>query len=175
MTLWGLSALACYAIHAAFHLANARWYDLFWACHLAAVFIGSGLILRSAVANGIGVLLGLMGLPLWIADLAAGSTFYPTSLLTHVVALGIGLYGVNRLGMARGTWWKSTIALVGLIAVARLVTPPESNVNLAYAAPPGWNRDSASHAGYLAMALTAAAAYFFAIERLARWLISKKP
>src|SRR5689334_12253994 len=82
-TSLGIGALSCYAIHALFHLSRGEWYDLFWACHVAAIFVGIGLLTRSATINGIGVLLGLMGLPLWLADLAAGSEFLPTSLLTH--------------------------------------------------------------------------------------------
>ena len=42
MLLAGVAALLCYATHGAFHLAHGRWYDLFWACHSAAVLVGAG-------------------------------------------------------------------------------------------------------------------------------------
>jgi hypothetical protein len=171
MTLAGLTALACYAIHAIFHLTQGRWYDLFWACHVAAILIGAGLLAHSATINGMGVLLGLMGLPLWVADLAAGSDLFPTSLLTHVVALLIGLYGAGRMGMPRGTWWKTTAALVGLIALCRLATPVAANVNVAFAIPPGWEDYFASHASYLGCTIGAAAAYFFVVEWIVRGLM----
>jgi hypothetical protein len=173
MTLAGLAALACYATHAAFHLAHGRWYDLFWACHVAAILVGVGLLARSAATNGVGVLLGLMGLPLWLADLAAGGPFFPTSLLTHVVALAIGLYGVLRLGMPRGTWWKAAATLAALIGFCRIATPAGPNVNVAFDIQPGWEEHFASHASYLAFTLTAATAYFFVVEKLVRFLAAR--
>lgn len=174
MASLGIAALSCYAIHALFHLFRGEWYDLFWACHVAAIFVGIGLLTQSATINDIGVLLGLMGLPLWLADLAGGSEFLPTSLLTHVVALCIGLYGVARLGMPRGTWWKSAAVLVGLIGICRVVTPPEQNVNVAFAIQHGWERQFASHQSYLVSILSGATVYFFVVERLVRLLISRR-
>lgn len=172
-TLAGLAALACYAVHAAFHLAHGRWYDLFWACHVAAILIGVGLIARSGAINGVGVMLALLGTPLWLADLAAGGEFFPTSLLTHVAALAIGLYGVTLLGMPRGTWWKAAATLAGLIGLCRLATPPGANVNVAFAIPPGWEDDFASHTSYLAFTLVAATACFFVAEWLVRYLLGR--
>lgn len=171
-SLLGIAAVACYAIHAALHLFQGEWYDLFWACHVAALFVGAGLLTRHAAMNGVGVLLGLMGLPLWLADLAAGGEFLPTSILTHVVALGIGLYGTVRLGMPRGVWWRAALVLVGLIGLCRLATPPGPNVNVAFAIQHGWERHFASHASYLAWMVASAIVYFFVVERLLRMLIS---
>jgi hypothetical protein len=171
-TLLGIAAVACYAIHAAAHLVRGEWYDLFWACHVAALLVGGGLLARSAATNSVGVLLGLMGLPLWLADLAAGGEFYPTSVLTHVVALCIGLYGVFRLGMPRGSWWRATLVLVGLIGLCRLATPAGPNVNVAFAIQHGWESHFASHASYLAWMVGSATVYFFVVERIARLLLS---
>jgi hypothetical protein len=171
-TRLGLAALACYAVHAFVHLVRGEWYDLFWACHVAALFVGAGLLARSATLNGVGVLVGLMGLPLWLADLAAGGDFYPTSTLTHVMALGIGLYGTVRLGMPRGAWWRAALVLVGLIGLCRLVTPPGPNVNVAFSIQHGWESRFSSHASYLAWMVGSATVYFFVSERIVRLLIS---
>jgi len=171
-TLLGIAAVACYAIHAAVHLVRGEWYDLFWACHVAALFVGGGFLARSAATNSVGVLLGLMGLPLWLADLAAGGEFYPTSVLTHVVALCIGLYGVFRLGMPRGSWWQAALVLVGLIGLCRLVTPAGPNVNVAFAIQHGWESHFASHVSYLAWMVGSAMVYFFVVERIVRLLLS---
>jgi hypothetical protein len=170
-TLLGIVAVVCYAIHAAVHLARGEWYDLFWACHVAALFVGGGLLARSAVINSVGVLLGLMGLPLWLADLAAGGEFYPTSVLTHVVALCTGLYGAFLLGLPRGSWWRAALVLVGLIGLCRLVTPPGPNVNVAFAIQHGWESRFTSHGSYLAWMVGSATVYFFVVERFVRLLI----
>src|SRR5262249_47931746 len=110
----GCLALVCYAVHAGFHLYHGRPEDLLWACHIGAAVVGLGLILSSATLNGVGVLLLCMGTPLWLLDLAGGGEFYPTSCFTHLGGLAIGIYGLHRLGMARGTWWKASITLVAL-------------------------------------------------------------
>ncbi len=171
-TLLGGAAVACYAIHASVHLLRGEWYDLFWACHVAALFVGAGLLARSSTINGVGVLLGLMGLPLWLADLAAGGEFFPTSVLTHVVALGLGLYGVVRLGMPGGVWWRAALVLVALIGICRLATPPGPNVNVAFAIQHGWESRFDSHASYLATMIVIATAYFFVVEWLLRFLVA---
>ncbi|MBX9789995.1 MAG: hypothetical protein K2Y37_13840 [Pirellulales bacterium] len=171
MPLAGMAALVCYATHAAFHLVHGRWYDLVWACHLAAILVGVGLIARNSAINGIGVLLGLMGLPLWLADLATGGQFYPSSLLTHVVALALGLYGVARLGLPSGTWWKTIATLIALIAICRLTTPAEANINVAFNIQRGWVDYFTSHVSYLAVTIGAASVYFFVVERVVRRLL----
>lgn len=168
----GTVAVSCYAIHASVHLLRGEWYDLFWACHVAALFVGAGLLARSSTINSVGVLLGLMGLPLWLADLAAGGEFLPTSVLTHVVALGIGIYGAVRLGLPRGAWWRATLVLVALIGFCRFATPPASNVNVAFAIQHGWEGRFDSHASYLATMIVSATAYFFVVEWLLRFLIA---
>jgi hypothetical protein len=174
LTLAGAAALAGYAAHASFHLANGRWWDLLWTCHVAAALIGAGLVARSAALNAVGVLLSLLGLPLWILELTAGGEFFPTSLLTHVVALACGLFGLARLGMPRGVWWRAAAVLAGLIGLARLTTPAAGNVNVAFAVPAPWQNQFPSHAAYLACTLLAATMYFLAVQWLLRFLLAHR-
>jgi hypothetical protein len=183
----GAAALACYSAHALFHLINGRPEDLLWACHLGSALVGVGLLLVSAsgrrdvsseglpaagvVLTGIGTLFLLLGTPLWLMDLAGGGVFYPTSALTHIGGLAIGLYGVRRLGMPRGAWWKAVGALIVLILICRLVAPPHANVNVAFAIYASAANVFTSHLVYLATMLSIAAAYFLAAEySLRRWL-----
>lgn len=189
MAKYGAAALACYSAHAIFHLINGRPEDLLWACHLGAALVGIGLLVAAgsgiraassvglsvcgAMLNGIGTLFLILGTPLWLMDLAGGGVFYPTSSLTHLGGLAIGLYGVRRLGMPRGVWWKAIAAMIGLILLCRLVTPPQSNVNVAFAVYASAAKIFSSHLVYLATMLSAAAAYFFVVEyALRRWISS---
>jgi len=172
LSILGLAALGCYAIHATFHLLNGRPADLLWACHLGAALVGIGLLVRSGTTNGIGVLFLLMGTPLWIMDLASGGVFYPTSAFTHIGGLIIGLYGVRRLSFPSGTWWRAVAALIGLILICRFVTPREANINMAFAVYPGWEKVYPSHFVYLIVMMVFAAIYFFLCEfGLRRWVI----
>jgi hypothetical protein len=167
----GAVALGCYAIHGSVLVMRGEAEDLLWVCHLGAVLVGAGLLLRFSLINAIGTLFLALGTPLWLMDLAAGGVFLPTSLLTHVAALLIGLWGIRRLGMPRGAWWKAAVGLVGLIALARLLTPAHANVNLAFRIHRGWEEYFPSHEIYLAIIVSEAALYFLALElALRRWL-----
>ena len=171
----GLAALVCYAIHAAFHVINGRPEEVLWMCHLGAALVGIGLFFSSAVTNGIGTLFLCVGTPLWLMYLSGGGEFYPTSCFPHLGGLVIGLYGVRRLGLRSGTWWKAVTALITLILVCRLVTPPAANVNVAFAIYPGWERFFPSHPIYLATMMAQAAVYFFICEySLRRWFVPKE-
>jgi len=171
MAKLGLAALGCYAMHAAFHLIHGRPEELLWSCHLGAALVGVGLLCSSATTNGIGLLFLCMGTPLWLMDLAGGGEFYPTSCFTHLGGLAIGLYGARRLGMPSGVWWKAVVALVTLILVCRLVTPPRANVNVAFAIYPGLEKVFPNHPVYLVTMLCLAAGFFLVCEYpFRRWL-----
>lgn len=167
----GLTALGCYAIHAGFHLLNGRPHEVLWMCHLGAALVGVGFLISSATVNGIGTLFLCLGTPLWLMYLAGGGEFYPTSAFPHLGGLAIGLYGVRILGLPSGTWWRALVALISLIAVCRLITPAEANVNVAFAIYEGWENVFPSHPVYLAAMMIQSAVYFFVSGyALRQWL-----
>ncbi len=166
MKTLGVIAFACYAAHAAWHLAHHRAHDLLWACHLACVLIGVGLLTSSPLPNAIGVSWLSFGIPLWVIDLATGGELIPTSFLTHVVGFALGLHGVRRLGFPRGTWWKATLAFVAVWPVTRLLTPRAANVNLAFFVHPGWERLFPVYALYFFAIVALAAGTFSVVERV---------
>lgn len=175
MKKFGLAAVDCYAIHAGFHILNGRPEEVLWMCHLGAALAGVGLLSSSPITNGIGTLFLCAGTPLWVMYLAGGGEFYPASCFPHLGGLAIGLYGVRRLGLPHGTWWKAVAALVTLILVCRLVTPAHANVNVAFAIYPGWEKVFPSHRIYVAVMMAQSAGYFFICEyALGRWLVPKK-
>ncbi|MFY9553117.1 MAG: hypothetical protein WAV20_06935 [Blastocatellia bacterium] len=174
MVKFGIAALACYAIHAGFHVAQGRPEEVLWMCHLGAALVGVGLLISSATTNGIGTSFLLVGTPLWLMYLAGGGEFYPTSCFPHIGGLAIGLYAVRRLGLPSGTWWKAVIALITLVGLCRLITPRQANVNVAFAVYPGVEQYFTSHGIYLVTMMCLAAGYFLVSEYLQRrWLVSR--
>ena len=170
----GSGAIGCYLIHAGSHFLNGRPEEALWMCHLGAALVGAGLLSSSAITNGIGTLFLCIGTPLWVMYLAGGGEFYPTSCFPHLAGLAIGLYGVRRLGLPSGTWWRSVVALVTLILVCRLVTPAQANVNVAFAIYPGWEKVFPSHPIYLAVMMAQSAGYFLLCGyALRRWLVAE--
>lgn len=166
----GIAAIVCYTIHAGYHLVSGHPEHILWACHLGALIVGVGLLTEKPVVAGIGTLFLCMGTPLWLMELLAGGAFMPTSIFTHVGGLVIGLVGTYHVGLPRGTWWKSVAALAALIALARLVTPAEANVNIAFDVQAGYENYFPSYPVYLVTMIVSAAAYFFTAQFLMRYV-----
>ena len=103
----GVLALVCYAVHAGYHVWRGHAVDALWACHVAALLIAAGALLGRARPAAIGVSWLAFGDVLWLLDLLGGGEFFPTSLLTHVVGLGIGLVVLRRLGWPSPSWWPA--------------------------------------------------------------------
>jgi hypothetical protein len=165
---YGLIALGCYATHAAVHLHRGEPYDLLWGCHLAVVLVGAGLLWTMPALNAVGLLWSCFGLPIWLIDAFTGGEFMPSATLTHVGALVIGIAGVRLLGCPRGVWWKALTAYVALWAITRAVTPPQANVNLAFAVWPGWEDRFPSYPIYFATLFASGAATCLAGELVFR-------
>jgi hypothetical protein len=167
----GALALACSAAHTANHLAHGdHWSNALWACNVATVLVGVGLLVRAATANAIGLLWVSVGLPLWLIDLAFGSSFLATSTLIHLPPLVVGAWGARRLGVPRGAAWKAFAALAGLQILCRVATPPVENVNMVFAMEPTWQRFFPSYGWNYAAGCVLHAAAFLALEPLYRKL-----
>jgi hypothetical protein len=164
-TRWlGAMGLSLYAAHAGRRALLGHPEHLLWMCHVGVLMIATGLLARAASLNALGTEWLVAGVPLWLADLAAGGEFVPTSVFTHGGGLVLGLAGLRCLGLPRGVWWKSALVLVALAAVSRLVTPAYDDVNLAFSALPA-SAGPATTLAVAAAAIAVSAAVFFAIER----------
>ncbi len=168
---WGLGALGCYAVHAAYHVHRGHPEDLVWACHVGTLLVAFGLAARSPVANAIGFLWLVVGNVCWAMDLAAGGDFLPTSILTHAGGLVLGALGLRRMGLPRHAWWQALVGFVLLQQLSRWTTPPDANVNVAFRVWTGWEARFPSYPAYLAMLYAIALASFFVIDRVARRLL----
>jgi hypothetical protein len=153
-------ALALYAVHAAYHLRDGHPEHLLWACHLAAVFVGVGLLRASPRLNAIGFLWLVIGNALWLLDLAGGGEFIPTSRGTHVGGLALSLIALARLGMPRHAWWQAAAVFLLLQQLTRWLSPAGANVNVAFRVWDGWEGHFPSYpwdmAGLVASALASA-------------------
>lgn len=164
LTRLGVVTTSVYALHAAWHVAHGSSWDLLWVCNVAFLALAGGcLFARPAVIAGAWMAL-LFGTPLWVLD-ACASSLVPTSVLTHVGGDLLGLWLVRKVGCPRGTWARASAAVLGLLALTALVSPPEANVNLAFRVYTGWERIAPSHRVYLAALWSLATAVFFALER----------
>jgi hypothetical protein len=130
--LLGLAACGFFAAHALVQWHAGRPENLLWACHVAALCVGLGLLLQFAPLTAAGVLMLCVGIPLWMINLYFGGAFYPTSILTHIGGFAVGVIGLRTIGWRRHDWlWA--VGIVGALLVAsRACTAPALNVNLAF-------------------------------------------
>jgi hypothetical protein len=169
-TRWlGLLGVLLYVGHAGRRALLGHPEHLLWMCHVGALLVATGLLAQAATVNAIGTHWLVVGLPLWLADLARGAEFFPTSILTHVGGLLLGLIALRALGVPRGAWWTSAVALVALAAASRALTPADDDVNLAFTMLPAGATPPTTIA-VAAGALAVSAAAFYAVERGLRLL-----
>lgn len=128
----GLAAIGFFVLHGCYQYSHGRLENLLWACHLADLCVGIGLVLRWRGVTGMGLVMLGFGVPMWLVGLATGGEFYPTSILTHLGGLAAGIAGLRQLGGLRDDWWKAYLLIVALVVVARLLTPTDVNVNFAH-------------------------------------------
>ena len=160
----GLLGMAFYAAHAIQYLLRRQPEHALWACHLGALTVGVGLLLRSPVLNAVGVFWLVPGLLLWFWELSIGGEFIPTSVGTHIGGLCLGIFGLRRLGLPDGTWWKGIVALMAVVLVTRLITPPASNVNMSHGVYNGWEETFPSHAVYMILGFGVYALVFLGLQ-----------
>ena len=164
----GWVAILFYAVHGAYHWQQGVPENMLWACHLGALLVGFGLLLDSANLNGVGVLWLAIGTCLWLVGLGMDVPFLPTSALTHVGGLAIGLWGTRRLGIPGGVAWKALVALGLLHLISRFLNPPGKNINMAREIASGLEGWFPSHALFLLAIGAFCGAAFLLLEIILR-------
>lgn len=162
----GLGPLAFVAIHLALRVRAGHPEDALWMCHVADWLLGVGLLARIPRLRAIGTLWIFWGTPLWLLDVAAGGAFRLTSLGTHLGALAIAFAAARCSVWPVGTWWRALFAVWALLALTRLLVPPEGNLNLAFRVQDGWTAIFPSYPSYFAAVSVVASSVFFGGERL---------
>ncbi len=169
----GVAACAIYGVHAGYHVWRGTPEEALWGCTMATLAVGVGWLAGSPTLHAVGVLWLTLGLPFWLLDLVMGGEFIPTSVLTHLGGLAIGLAGLARLGMPRHAWWRAVAAFAVLQAICRWTTPPSTNVNVAHSIWKGWEGVFPSYPVYWAVMLAVYGVVFFAAETAYRCAMTR--
>jgi hypothetical protein len=174
LDLAGLAGVAFFAFYLTARLPADEAASALWACHLASLMAGLGILFRRPALVGMGVLWLLAGIPLWCVYLAIGGEFRATSALTHIGGLAVGCYGLKAMGMPRQLWWKAIVGLLLLLGLSRWMTPPELNVNLAFHVYQKSDPFAGFHAASLAGLTFGSTLLFFIAERSLRRLFPEE-
>ncbi|MCU0658142.1 MAG: hypothetical protein MUF64_23655 [Polyangiaceae bacterium] len=162
-----------FALHLANHGRRGDGWEIFWACSWVPLMVGAAVLVKSARLNAIGLVWLALGNLLWGVDLLAGGEWMWTSTLTHWGALGLGLWAARWLGFPPGSWWRAHLCLLGWQQFTRLFTPPERNINVAFAIHPASRDHFTSFPVYWVTLFFADALVMYAGERLYRRLLRR--
>jgi hypothetical protein len=133
--LFAAVVLGLLALHAGYKLQQGRFGEMLWACHIASLLIGVGLLTRRSLLVAVGTVFHLaLGLPAYVLDLIVSRQAAVTSVLVHFVPPLAGFLALRR----EAPWprWTPIAAgslYVALIPLSRWLTEPVLNVNVAFA------------------------------------------
>jgi hypothetical protein len=128
----GIAALFLFGLHETAYVFRGQPENGLWACHVAVLAIGAGLLIPSAIANAVGTFWLTAGFPLWAYYVATSSDIVPTTFASHIGGLVLGYYGIRRLGLPTATMWIALGGLALLVMISRTVTGPTENINLSH-------------------------------------------
>jgi hypothetical protein len=130
--LWGLIPLMGVA-WAAWDYARAGVLpELLWVCNAAAALVGAGWLAGSPRAVWTGTVGLVVALPLWLPWALSGRDEGWHALITHLVSPGLGLLALRRMARPADLVSGALLGLAGWVALSRLLTPRELDVNLAF-------------------------------------------
>ncbi len=130
----GLLPAAFLAVAAVVYVRAGTPGTLLWVCNVSNGLLAISMLAAWPRGIWIASLWLLAGVPLWLMDGFLGEGFQTHSFLTHFAAAAVGLVALRRLPRQRGVWWQAVAYAVSLQLPARLLTPPEENVNVAFTA-----------------------------------------
>lgn len=141
--------------HDAAHIAAGRYWDVFWICNVAALFVGPAILLRSPELAAIALTWLFPGTVVWLVDaLVAGSNILPTSYAVHLGGTAAAFYATRRAGFSERGWVAALGVLALAVLVARVFLPVGANVNAAYSVPRGWGFLGGGRSGFAVVAST---------------------
>jgi hypothetical protein len=167
---WGILALAIFLAHGVYRFSVHEPQALLWACNLAVLLVGFGLLLERPLLNGIGLCFFAIGTPTWIVDVLLGGELVPTAVLVHLGTPLISILGVRRLGMSRGVWWKAFLSWLAIQQASRLYPDASYNLNFVHAPYPRWDRTGLPYGAFFVIHVVLFAVVFFLVEHLGKKL-----
>ncbi len=172
--LWvpALLAAAIYGYGAYSHIVRGEGADLLWICNVAPLVLALGCSLGRGSLVAVSICWLAFGTPMWLLDLLGGGSWMLASLTTHLGGLAVGIFAMRQLGWPPGSWLGAVLGHIGVMGLARLLTPASFNVNLVFAVWPGWEHLFPSHGLYLVGLAVLASSSYYVLERLALRLMA---
>lgn len=108
--------------------------EMVWVCHVSALMLGVGLILRQRILVGVGfIFFAGAGMPLYLLDnIISRCDTTLASFVEHVICPIAGLFEVWRSGIPRYAFLIAWVVAMTLQILSYHFTPAALNINLAH-------------------------------------------
>lgn len=143
--LLGLLPIAFFAVQAIHYWRYGGMGHLLWMCNVGNVLLGIGLLLNHRELIRAAAIWTLPGFVVWIIYVLLPSGFYFSTTLAHVGGFAVGLIALRRVGMDRLAWIYAFAWYLLMQLAARVLAPPELNVNVAHRIQTGWENSFSSY------------------------------
>lgn len=129
----GLFPLAFFVWSATANAMAGEAANALWVCNVANLTLGLGLLAAHAPLTWISMLWLVVGTPVFVLDTIAGADPSLHSWFTHFGSTIIAIVALRGAPKPRHVWLMGLGYMLALFVLSRLLTPPELNVNVAFA------------------------------------------
>jgi hypothetical protein len=168
--LLGLLPLIFFAAHFLHYLKVGGLGDMLWICHVSSLLLAAGILFNRPLFIRVATCWMIIGLIIWALYLFAGGQWILTSLFVHVGGVIVGLLALRKVRTDRVSWLYAIAWFLLVQQVARMVAPPELNVNVAHRVYEGMDKYFSAYWQYW-LASTVAVAISLWILGLLLWRI----
>jgi hypothetical protein len=164
--LLGLAPLVIFLVHLHHNWSQGNPGHALWMCHVSNLALALGLLFAKPALIRAAVIWLIPGIPLWIMDMARTGQTPVITFFSHLVCPAVGLAALWRIRANRWTWLHALGAYLLCQQLARMVTPPDLNVNVAHSIYPGWERFFGAYWQYWIFTTLCAAGGLWLLGRL---------
>jgi hypothetical protein len=143
---------------------------MLWMCNIGNLILALGLFFDKPVLVRLSAIWMIPGVIIWFIYVVLAWGVFLTSTLAHVGGLAASLIALKWYRMDRNAWRYAFGWYLILQLISRFVTPAAFNVNLAYAAAPGWERRFQSYWSFW-LVLTAVTAIVLWLSGMLLWSV----
>ncbi len=140
--------------------------NLLWMCNVGNLLLAIGLFLDHRELIRAAAIWTIPGLVVWVRYVLLDYGFLFSSALAHVGGIIVGLIALRRVGMDRTAWLYAFAWALFMQMTARLLTPPELNVNISHNIQPGWERYFTSYWKFWILLTMATALVLWTLGRI---------
>jgi len=136
--LLGFLPLIFFLVQAIHYWRYGGLGHLLWMCNVGSILLGVGLLIGRRELIRAAAIWTIPGLAVWIRYVLLASGLYFSTTLAHIGGITVGMIALRRVRMDRRAWIYAFAWYLLTQLAARLLAPPELNVNLAHRVQDGW-------------------------------------